>query len=430
MFKYFKILFILFCFLANPFRVLAEEILSWQDCIVEAKKNNPDLISAVENVNQQKAAKSITASGLFPQIDSNFDASTAKTSSTNFSKGVTTKAVTDSYSYGVSGNQLIFDGFKTINNVNAAKENIKAAEASYRFTSTEVRLNLRIAFVNLLTAQEMVKVTEDVIKIRRDNLVLITLRYESGLEHKGALLKAEANMAAAKFDLSQAKRDIESAQVQLNKQMGRKEFKLVSAKGDFIVRDTAEDKPDFQELVKNNPSVLQAAANRSSAVFNIRSAYASFAPQLSGTAGADRSTSRWPPRNGQWNLGLSVDMPVFEGGLRVAQVNQAKAAYRQAEANEKSIKDTAIVNLEQTWVVLRDAFETVGVQGKTLEAAQERAKIAEAQYSTGFTSFDNWIIIEDELVKAKIAYLQAQANALFAEASWIQAKGETLEYAQ
>lgn len=426
--KYFAVILLFSCYLYCE--AFAEEILSWQDCILEAKKNNPDLISAVENINQEKANKAITASGLYPQIDSNFDASTAKTSNTNFSTGVTAKAMTDSYSYGVSGNQLIFDGFKTINNVNAAKENIKAAEAGYRFTSTEVRLNLRSAFVDLLTAQEMVTVTEDIIKIRRDNLVLITLRYESGLEHKGALLKAEANMAAAKFELSQAKRDIESAQIQLNKQMGRKEFKPLAAKGDFIVQDTAKDKPDFQELVKNNPAVLQALANRSSAVFSIRSAYASFAPQLSGTAGANRSTSRYPPRNEQWNLGLSVDMPIFEGGLRVAQVNQAKAVYRQALADEKSIRDAAIVNLEQTWVALQDALETVGVQGKTLEAAQERSKISEAQYSTGFTTFDNWIIIEDELVKAKTAYLQAQANALFAEANWIQAKGETLEYAQ
>ena len=43
-------------------------------------------------------------------------------------------------------------------------------------------------------------------------------------------------------------------------------------------------------------------------------------------------------------------------------------------------------------------------------------------------SFDNWTIIQDNLVKAKKAFLDAQANGLFAEAGWIQAKGETLEY--
>ena len=70
------------------------------------------------------------------------------------------------------------------------------------------------------------------------------------------------------------------------------------------------------------------------------------------------------------------------------------------------------------------------MERKSLDAALERSKIAEAQYSIGFITFDNWIIIQDDLVRAKRSYLDARAAALQAEASWIQAKGETLEYAQ
>ena len=75
-------------------------------------------------------------------------------------------------------------------------------------------------------------------------------------------------------------------------------------------------------------------------------------------------------------------------------------------------------------------MESLKVQKEMLVAAQERADIAETQYSTGFIAFDNWIIIENDLVKAKKTYLESQANALYAEAEWIQAKGETLEYAR
>ena len=123
-------------------------------------------------------------------------------------------------------------------------------------------------------------------------------------------------------------------------------------------------------------------------------------------------------------------MPIFEGGLKSAQLSQAKALYNQAEASEISTRDAAIVNLQEAWVSLQDAIETVQVRNKSLEAALERSRIAEAQYSTGFINFDNWIIIENDLVSAKKNYVQAQASALLAEAGWIQAKGETLEYAQ
>ena len=428
MFKYFKFFFLfillLFIFLNS---VAAEEILTWGDCLTEAKKNNPNLISAEEAVNAQKAGKTITASSLYPQINGSADASNTRTSMVGKSNSAVDSS---SYSYGITGRQLIFNGLKTINDVKSASENVKASEQAYRFTSSEVRLNLRSAFINLLKTQELIKVSEEIVKIRNDNLMLINLQYQSGLEHKGARLTAEANFAEAEFELSQAKRNVEFAQRQLTKQMGRTEFKKFSVKGEFTVSDIAKEKPDFEDMVKNNPSILEAEYKKNSAAYSIKSAYGNFLPEISGSAGTQKGGSDWPPKYEQWNLGLSLTMPIFEGGLRTAQVSQAQAQYRQAEAEERNTRDATVVALEQTWASLQDAIETVGVQSKSLEAAQERSKIAEAQYSTGFINFDNWIIIENDLVSAKKAYLQAQANALLAEANWVQAKGETLEYAQ
>jgi outer membrane protein TolC len=406
----------------------AEEILAWQDCIKEAQKNHPDLISAEENVKQLEAGKKITASTLFPQIDSNVGGSTAKTTTTT--SGTKTSKTTDTYTYGVSATQLLFDGTKTINDVKAAKEFIKAAQYNYRFTSTEVRLRLRTAFISLLKAQELLNITEEIYNIRRGNLELITLRYESGLEHKGALLNAQANLAQAQFEIAQAKRILEVVQRQLIKEIGRTKFSPLRVQGDFKVSDVASEKPDFETLAKNSPSLEKLIAQKNAAAFGIKSAQANFFPELSAQAGANKKSSRWPPQDDQLDAGLTLSFPIFEGGLRLAEVAQAKAIFNQAQANERSTKDGVIVTLEQAWAALQDAVETVQVQKKFLEAAQERSKISEVQYSLGLIQFDNWTIIEDDLVREKKAFLDAQANALLGEADWIYAKGETLEYAQ
>lgn len=401
----------------------AEEILAWQDCIKEAQKNHPDLISAEENVKQSEADKKITASTLFLQIDSNLGGSTAKTATT-------TSKTTDTYAYGITATQLLFDGTKTISDVKAAKEFIKVAQYNYRFTSAEVRLRLRTAFVSLLKAQELLNITQEIFNIRRSDLELIALHYESGLEHKGALMNAQANLDQAKFEIAQAKRILEVVQRQLIKEMGRTQFSPLSVQGDFKVNDLALEKPNFEALAKDNPSLEKLAAQKNAAAFGIKSAQANFFPELSAQAGADRTSSHWPPQSNQWDAGLTLSFPIFEGGLRLAEVAQAKAIFNQAQANERSTKDSVIVTLEQAWASLQDAIETVQVQNKFLEAAQERSKIAEAQYSLGLVQFDNWTIIEDDFVNAKKAFLDAQANSLLAEADWIHAKGETLEYAQ
>jgi len=423
MYKYFKLSIILILFLFICFdRAAAEEVLTWGGCIKEAAKNHPDLIAAEESIKQSEASKRQTASTLFPQITGSVGASTAKTA------GSAGSSTADTYSYGVAGTQLLFDGTKTINNVKAAAENIAAAKQGFKFTSTTVRFRLRSAFIDLLKTQEMLRITADIYNIRRSNLELITLRYASGLEHKGALLTAEADLADAQYGISQAKRGVEVAQGELVKEMGRAQLIPMRAEGDFEVKDSALVKPDFETLAKNNPSLQQLIAQKRSAEFSLKSAYANFSPQFTGSAGANRTDSHWTPQGDQWNLGLSLTMPIFEGGLRLAQVSQAEALVKQLQANERSTRDGVVLTLQQSWAALQDAVENVLVQKKNLLATEERSKIAQAQYSIGLISFDNWTIIEDNLVKAKRNYLDIQAIALLAEAKWVQAKGETLEY--
>jgi outer membrane protein TolC len=410
-----------------PAAAAAAETLNWSDCVREAAKNHPDLIASQESVKQSEAAKKITGSSLLPQVDASLSAT--RTRSSTSSGNSDTRRTSNNYSYGANASQLIFDGSKTKDNVNAAQENILASRQSYRFISSEVRLRLRTAFINLLKAQEMITVTGDIEKMRRSDYELITLRYQSGYEHRGALMTAEASLAQADFQVAQAKRDIEQAQWQLTKEMGRKDFVPMSVKGDFTVLDLAKERPDFEVLAKNNPSLQKIIAQKNAAQFGLKAANASYWPTITGQAGANRSGPRWAPQNGEADLGLTVSLPIFEGGLRSAQVAQADAQLKQLEANERSTRDGIVVALAQAWASLQDAAETVEVQNKQLAAAQERATIAETEYSTGFLTYDNWTIIQDNLVQAKTSFLNAQANALLAEANWIQAKGEVLENA-
>ena len=43
-------------------------MLTWEDCVKEAKKSHPDLISAEAVVNQAKANKAIATSNILPHV--------------------------------------------------------------------------------------------------------------------------------------------------------------------------------------------------------------------------------------------------------------------------------------------------------------------------------------------------------------------------
>jgi len=413
----------IFCFsilliFISFYNVSAQDTFTWHDCIKEAAKNHPDLIAASEEIKQSVAEKDITASAIYPQLDGSLSVSTSRANA----------STTKDYSYGVTGSQLIFDGTKTIQDINAAREDISAAKQNFKFTSVTVRMRLRTAFVNLLKAQEMLKITREILSIRKGNYEIVTLKYVSGLEHKGALLTAEADLAQARYEVAQAQRNVEVTRRDLLKEMGRLKFEPIEVSGSFELKNSERAKPDFEALANNNPALQKLISQKNAAAFSLNSAYANFSPTLTGEAGAGKSAPRWPPKTGQWDAGLTLSMPIFEGGLRLAQVAQARGLLNQLKENERSARDGIILTLEQTWAGLQDAIDNSEVQRKSLLATQERSRISQAQYSTGFISFDNWIIIEDNFVKAKRSFLDAQANVLLAEANWVKAKGETLEY--
>ncbi|MDD5613517.1 MAG: TolC family protein [Candidatus Omnitrophica bacterium] len=397
----------------------AEEPLDWLECLGQAKRHNPELVSALEKIKQAKSDKDIAVSPSLPDITADLSGKRSKSSSGD---------AQNSYSYGLSGKQLIFDGFKTFNIIAGSEYSLSAQQYSYLTVSSNVRLNLRKAFVSLLKAQELISLTEEIAKRRDQNFKLVKLRYEAGREHKGSLLMAEADLAKAEFEVDQAKRNLSLAIRDLSKNIGLDKPVNLRIKGDFSVKESYAFSPDFEHLVATNPFLKELIAKKESARHSLYSARAEFFPQVYLSSSIGRSSSSWPPEGDNWSLGLGVSLPLFEGKSRIAGVSKAKSKLAQAEADEKSGRFGVLATLEEAWKYFQDAGASVLVQVKFLNAAQERARIAVTQYETGLISFNDWIIIEDNLVNAKKSYLNVQAEMLLAEAYWIQAIGGTMEY--
>lgn len=385
----------------------------------EAKRYNPDLVSAMELIAQAKANRSIKASPLFPQVNASMNDARA---------GGADVDTTNAHSMRLSGEQLFFDGFKTVFNVGKADDETVAARYNYVVTSSDVRLSLRNAFADLLSAQEYVNITRDIEKRRRQNADLVELRYEAGREHRGALLLAQADLSQAEYDVKQAARAILLGQRRLNKQMGHTHLIPVSADGTFDVVDRCSKRPDFETAADTNPFLQKLIALTDAARYGLRSAKADFFPKVFGNIQAGKAAlDDWPPNKNEWSLGLDVSYPLFTGRSRISEVYRTRAVLNQAVADEKSGHDGVILTLERTWTELQNALEVVEVQRQYLAAGQERAKIGRAQYSIGLINFDDWTILEDNLVRAQKSFLSAELVSLVAEANWIQAQGGTLE---
>lgn len=404
--------------LCSTVSLYAQEVrvLTWEDCVKEAIKNNPDLASSKEDLEMTKTDKLITQSSVLPQLTADFSYKRDLDDNSN------------RHSYSLTGRQLLFDGLKIFHEIYSAKESIKASEQSFRVASSNVRLSLRTAFAELLKAEKLIFLTEEISKRRKQNFELVKLRYDAGREHKGALLTAKADLAQAEFEVREASRKLTLAQTELAKELGTKTKELIKIVGDFKVNEIKKEEPDFEKLATNTPSVREFFNKKKAAKYELKSKVANYFPWVYLSASVGKSTSSWISSDLDWLLGISASFPLFEGGGNFAEHKKASSKFRKAEADLASARISAVQAIKETWLDLQDKIEEKKVEEKYLEASEERAKIANSQYSTGLISFDDWIIIENNLVAVKKSFLDAKKNVLIAEAKWVNAKGGTLDY--
>jgi outer membrane protein TolC len=391
--------------------------LAWEDCARQAEQSHPDLAAKAAAYRQARASASMARSALLPQVSAS--ASALQTGSQEASAW--------NFRYGLSADQLIWDGLQALDDWAQADYQAQAAGADYQQTLSDVSFNCRKAFIALLQSQAQVELSEKILLRRRQNLDLIRLRYNAGREHHGSLALAQAQWAQAQANLAQARRDTVIAQEALRQSMGLRHEAALTAQGSLMTAAAAVPpaSPDWKALLEKTPQYLRNLCQLEAARTQKRAAWGAFSPALHAQASLGRSGDNWPPDQDTWSAGLSLSWTLFNGGRRWANLDLTQAAVDQAQAQLESLARQLRTALMTDHAALLSASENAEVAGQFLAAAEERTKIAEAQYSTGLIDFNNWILIENDLVSAQTSLLNSKAQALNAEAEWRHAQGGT-----
>ena len=397
---------------------MADEPLTWEDCVREASQHNTDLLAAQAAVREANAKYVGSYSPFLPHLSANLGADWGTT------KTPVTSTNQDENTVGLAASETLFSGFRNTAQVQQQHANLQAAEASFVQTNAQVGFDLKSAFAQLLFAYEQVALTEAIAARRQENVRLVELRYQAGREHQGSYLRSQAASQQAAFDVSQAKRALQVARQQLAKVLGRTEGTTLSVTGVLGTAPPGE-RPDFSALMLQTPAHRQAEAQAHSAKAGVTIAKSGFYPTVSATGSLSRLGSDWPPSDERWLAGVMVSLPLFSGGQTWFDVQSAKAEHDRTQAGLASADHQTRFALEQAFAAYHDAAGKVGVQHAFLHAAQVREEIATSQYTTGLLSFQDWDLIEDDLITNQKAMLTSQRDAAVAEATWERTQGKS-----
>jgi NodT family efflux transporter outer membrane factor (OMF) lipoprotein len=180
-------------------------------------------------------------------------------------------------------------------------------------------------------------------------------------------------------------------------------------------------------LLERRPDIAAAERRMAAANAQIGVAVAAYYPTVTlSFAGGLESGSvsqwfTWPSRF--WSVGPSITETVYDGGLRKAQTDQARAAYDGSVAAYRQAVLAAFQGVEDNLAALRILEEEARVQTEAVRAAQESVGLTTNQYKAGIVSYLNVITVQTIALTDEITAVQIHGRRMAAAVLLIQALG-------
>lgn len=390
--------------------------LTWERCVELAVTNNPSLAAARQRVTAAGLAVRSARSSMLPQVSAGAGAGHSESDGSPAGDDV-------SLSLGADVSQSLYDGGNNSAAVRQKKAAAERAAADADDVAAQVTQNLRNAFLDLVYAQENAALAGETAARRRANFEMVQLRHDGGLEHKGSLALSEAALKQSETDLSQARRGIDTARRTLCLVIGLPgDAANVRAAGTITIPEPGNE-PDFGRLAPAVPSYRSAAASEAAARASLDSARSAFMPKfdLSGSAGRYGNDEVF--EEDRWSVNLRMRLPLWTGGRSMTDWKISRANLEETRAALAAAGNSATADLLKAFRSMQDAAEDAAVQRQLLSAAELRAEIGREQYANGLLSFENWDIIENNLISRRQSMLDATRSAMRAETQWRRTAG-------
>jgi outer membrane protein len=395
------------------------ERLSLDRCVEIGLRRSPAIAAADSSLNAAGARVGQAQSTYYPQVGltggySKFSLSTDRTNNAQ-----------DLYQGTASLNQMLFDFGKTPSQVRIQRLNQDASSSDRRNTVSQVVYGVKQAYYNLLQAEKNQDVAVETVKLTRDQLDQARGFFDAGVKSKYDVTSAEVNVSNARLALIRAENATKVARVTLNNAMG------VPDAPPFEIEDTLAFQKNLviyedavQRAYANRPDLLAQQARSEASRESVSLARTGYYPALTGSANYTRADSVYPPNQSGWSAGVTLAVPIFNGFLTKNQVREARENVNSSLANEESLRQGILLEVQQAYLNLRALEDGVAVAELTVRQAQENYDIVNGRYNAGVGSPLDVTNALVGLANAKTNYIAALASYKVAEAALQKAMGE------
>jgi len=394
---------------------------------------NQNIKAAEAAFEQARALVSQARAGFWPTIAATFSAQRGQagipvaTANGLSAPSTSLSGPRTTYQAGASGNWDLDIWGQIRRTVESDKASAEASSAALAAARLSAQAELATDYFELRAQDQLQRLLDDTVVAETQSLKITESRYKFGVAARADVVSAETQLLASQAQQVNAKIQRQILEHAVAVLVGKQPavFSLQPAAMRSDVPTVPPGVPST--LLERRPDVAQAERKMAAANAQIGVATAAYFPSLTLSA-SDQYSSGSLSRliqnsNRVWAVGPALAETLFDGGLRRAQVRQARAAYDGTVASYRQTVLAGFQQVEDDIVTLRVLEQQSAIEDATVKAAREAEALTLNQYKAGTVPYSSVITAQTTRLSAEETALSVLSSRLQGSVALIEALG-------
>ena len=436
-----KILLLISVVLLSTQVIKAQDVLStstrqWtlQQCIDYAMENNITLQKS--KLQKQSASEDLKGAkaALLPTVSASTNQSLGyqpwkDTGISTVTNGQVNTKVDKTYyngSYSLSGQWTVWNGNRNINTIKLDKLAEQSAELQAQETANSIQERIAQIYTQILYLAENVKVNEEMLVTSKKNEERGQEMLNVGKMSKADLAQLSAQRANDEYNIVEAKSQLMNYKLQLKQLLeltDEEEFDVVipEISDAMIMGEIPSLQSVYEQALLNRPEIERSQLAIKSSDVNVSIAKAGWLPSISLSGGVTTSTNSlsstdWGKQmksNVNTQLGVGVNVPIYDGRSTKTQVNKAKIQQLQAKLDLQDLQKTLYTDIQQFWLNAWTNQEKYQAAKSSVESAHQSYDLLSEQFRLGLKNIVELMAGKDKLLSAQQNQLQSKYLTIY-----------------
>ncbi|MDT3314809.1 efflux transporter outer membrane subunit [Pseudomonas sp. rhizo66] len=398
--------------------------------LIEKLNNSNQTVAQSEAQYRQAQALVRSARGAFyPKVDLSLGKtrSSQGTGSSSSSLSSSSSGIRDTYNaeLGVSWEADVWG--KLRRGLEADEASAQASFADLAAMRLSQQSELVQNYLQLRVIDQQKRLLEATVAAYERSLKMTQNQYRAGVSGRDAVAQAQTQLKSTQADLVDLiwqRAQFENAIAVLTGQ----------APADFNIAEvqTIPKLPQVplslpSQLLERRPDIASAERSVIAANANIGVAKAAYYPDLtlslSGGYSSSTSQNLVSLPNRFWSVGPKLALPLFDGGIRSAEVDRTEAVYDQTVAKYRQTVLDGFREVENYLVQLKVYEDEAAVRQEALDAARDSLRLTENQYKAGLIAYIDVVVVQATALSNERNVLNILQSRLIASVQLIAALG-------